>query len=332
MSLATPLALLSLIAVAAVAAAYVFAVRRPPRAAIAFTNMDVLASVVDRSGAWRRHVPTVLFLLALAVLGVALARPHVPITQEREQATVVLAIDSSASMLAEDVAPTRFEAAQSAVRTFLDDLPEQYRVGMVTFAAETQVVAPVTTNRRLVEDALELLYPLRGTAIGDAVARSAELARDAVGPQPETRLISLAAQPPRGSSPAAVLFLSDGHQTAGELHPLDGAAHAVELGIPVYTIALGTLGGVVEFGFGFNRRAIPVPPDRETLRVIAEETGGRYYAAPTAEALRSAYADLRSRLSEEPGKAEATAGFVGAAAFLLVVAAALGMLWSVRIP
>jgi Ca-activated chloride channel family protein len=332
MSLETPIALLSLIAVGAVLAAYVLAQRRPPRAAVAFTNVDVLATVVDRSGAWRRHLPLALFLLALAILGVALARPHVPVTREREQATVVLAIDSSASMLAKDVPPSRFEAAQRAVRIFLDDLPDQYRVGMVTFAAETQVAAPVTTNRHLVRDALELLYPLRGTAIGDAVARSAELARDAVGPQPETRLISFALQAPRARSPAAVLLLSDGYQTAGTLHPLDGAARADELGIPVYTIALGTLAGVVEFGFGFDRRAIPVPPDRETLRVIARETGGRYYEAPTPEALRSAYADLRSLLSEEPGEAEATVGFVGAAAFVLIVAAALGMLWSVRIP
>ena len=332
MSVATPLALLALIAVAAAVAAYVAAVRRPPRAAVAFTNMDVLASVVEHKGAWRRHVPPALFFLALAALAVALARPQVTVMKEREQATVVLAIDSSASMLSEDVDPTRFEAAQSAIRTFLDDLPEQYRVGMVTFAAEVQVVAPVTRDRRLVEDALDLLFPLRGTAIGDAVARSAELARDAVGPQPETRLIGFAAQAPRPSSPAAVLFLSDGHQTAGVLHPLDGAARATELGIPIYTIALGTLGGVVEFGTGFYRRAIPVPPDRETLRVIAQETGGRYYAAPTADALKSAYADLRSRLSEEPGKAEATVAFVGAAAVFLLAAAALGMLWSVRIP
>jgi Ca-activated chloride channel family protein len=331
-SLETPLALLSLIAVGAALAAYVLAQKRPPRAAVAFTNVEVLASVVDRTGAWRRHVPPALFLLALAILGVALARPHVPVTREREQATVVLAIDSSASMIAEDVPPSRFEAAQRAVRIFLDDLPEQYRVGMITFAGETQVVAPVTTNRRLVHDALELLYPDRGTAIGDAVALAAQLARDAVGPQPETRLISFALQAPRARSPAAVLFLSDGYQTAGTLHPLDGAARADELGIPVYTIALGTLAGVVEFGFGFNRRAIPVPPDRDTLRVIARETGGRYYEAPTPEALRSAYADLRSLLSEEPGEAEATVAFVGAAAFVLVVAAALGVLWSVRIP
>jgi Ca-activated chloride channel family protein len=331
-SLETPLALLSLLLVAAAIAAYVFAQRRPPRAAVAYTNLDVLAAVAGRSPGWRRHVPPALFFLALALIGIALARPHVPVTVAREQATVVLAIDSSASMLAEDVPPSRFEAAQQAVRTFLDELPEQYRVGMVMFAADTQVVAPVTRNRDLVYDALDLLFPLRGTAIGDAVSRSAELAREAVGPLPETRLISYSAQAPPVRSPAVVLFLSDGFQTAGTLQPLEGAARAKELGIPVYTIALGTLDGVVEFGFGFNRRSVPVPPDRETLRLIASETGGRYYAAPTADALSSAYADLRSRLSEEPGEAEATVGFVGAAAAVLIAALALGALWAVRIP
>jgi Ca-activated chloride channel family protein len=332
MSFQWPLALVALALVPLALLAYVLIQRRPSRYPVAFTNLEVLASVVDRSGAWRRWVAPAVFLLALTAAALALARPHVPITVEREQATIVLAIDSSGSMLAEDVKPTRLEAAQAAVRTFLDDLPPKFRVGMVTFAREAQVVAPVTTNREVVRSSLDFLVPLRGTAIGDAVARSAEVARDAVGPRPERVLASVSASPATPSSPAAVLLLSDGFQTAGLLAPLDGAARAKELGIPVYTIALGTPNGVIELDFGGFTRRIEVPPDRETLRAIADETGGRFYAAPTAEALKGAYADLESLLSEEPGEAEATALFLAVAAALLLLAGVLSAAWSGRLP
>jgi Ca-activated chloride channel homolog len=324
-----PLALLALLVVPLALAAYLFAQRRPSKYALAYTNLDVLASVVDKSGAWRRWLPPALFLLALAALGIGLARPHVDVMQDREQATIMLAIDSSGSMLAEDVSPTRLEAAQAAVRTFLDQLPPKFRVGMVTFAAEAELVAPATTDRELVLSALDFLAPLRGTAIGDAVARAAEEARDSVGPQTDGRLASIrTAAAPGEQPPAAVLLLSDGFQTAGILEPLDGAARARELGIPVYTIALGTDEGIVDFGF----RQIPVPPDRETLRQIAEDTNGKYFDAPSAEALKAAYADIGSLLAEEPGEMEATFAFLGAAGALGLLAAGLSAVWFSRIP
>jgi Ca-activated chloride channel family protein len=325
-----PLALLSLALVPLALATYVLVQRRPSRYALAFPNLDVLAGVVDRSGAWRRWVPPALFLLALAALGIALARPHVSVTVTRERGTIVLAVDSSGSMLAEDVAPTRLQAAQAAVRTFLDDLPKSFRVGMVAFAGEPQVVAPVTTDRDLARQAVDYLVPLRGTAIGDAVARAAQLARDAVGTGGGRQLASVAAPPARGKGPpAAVLLLSDGFQTEGILAPLDGAARARELGIPIYTIALGTDHGVLTFGDG---RTINVPPDRLTLRRIAEDTHGRYFAAPTAEALAAAYDELGSLLAEEPGETEATFAFLAGAAGLGLAAAALSALWFSRVP
>jgi Ca-activated chloride channel homolog len=331
-----PLALLALLVVPAALAAYVLLQRRPSRYALSFPNLGVLASVVDRSGAWRRWVPPALFLLALTALALALARPQVNVTVQREQATIVLAIDSSGSMLADDVQPTRLEAAKAAVRRFLGGLPSQFRVGMVTFAADTQVVAPVSTDREVVRSSLEFLVPLRGTAIGDAVARAAEVARQAVGPQANRGLASVAAPIPAAAEgpppPAAVLLLSDGFQTAGLLQPLEGAARAKELGIPVYSIALGTDEGVLDFGFGGEERQIPVPPDRETLRLIARETGGKYYDAPSADALQAAYTDLGSILEGEPGEAEATFAFLGAAALLALLAGGLGALWFSRLP
>ena len=329
MSFEWPLALLCLLVVPLVLAAYLLAQRRESRYALAYPNLDVLAGVVERSGACRRRVPPALFLLALATLGVALARPHVDVMVDREQATVVLAIDSSGSMLAEDVPPTRLEAAQAAVRTFLDDLPSQFRVGVVAFAGEPHVAAPVTADREVTREAVDLLVPLRGTAIGDAVARAARLAAEATGLPGRGMLAGVFAAPaPRSGPPAAVLLLSAGFQTQGMLSPLDGAAEARELGIPVYSIALGTDRGVLNF----PGRSIQVPPDRETLRQIAEQTDGRYFDAPTAEALRAAYAELGSLLAEEPGREEATFAFLLAAAALGLAAAALSTVWFSRIP
>jgi Ca-activated chloride channel family protein len=334
-SFAWPVALVALLVVPAALVAYLIAQRRPSRYALSFPNLGVLESVVDRSTAWRRWVPPALFLLALAAVAVALARPQVNVTVQREQATIVLAIDSSGSMLADDVQPTRLDAAKAAVRRFLADLPPKFRVGMLTFAADTQVVAPVTTDREVVGSSLEFLQPLRGTAIGDAVARAAEVARDAVGPRASRDLASFgrpiaAASGP--APPAAVLLLSDGFQTAGLLQPLEGAARAKELGIPVYSIALGTDEGILDFGFGGEERQIPVPPDRETLRAIANQTGGKYYDAPSAEALKAAYTDLGSILEGEPGKTEATFAFLAAAAVLALLAAGLSALWFSRLP
>jgi Ca-activated chloride channel family protein len=342
MSFEWPLALLSLLLVPAALLFYLLVQRRPSSYAVAFPNLGVLESVVERGGGWRRWVPPAFFLLALTALCLALARPEVNVTVQREQATIVLAIDSSGSMLADDVAPSRLEAAKAAVRTFLGDLPAKFRVGMVTFAADTQVVAPPTTDREIVGSSLDFLVPLRGTAIGDAVAKSAEVARDAVGPQANRGLASVGSAPaaPQAqlaadgspSAPAAVLLLSDGFQTAGLLQPLEGAARAKELGIPVYSIALGTDEGVLDFGFGGEDRQIPVPPDRETLRAIAEQTGGKYYDAVSAEALQAAYADLGSILEGEPGETEATFAFLAVAAVLALLAGGLSALWFSRIP
>jgi Ca-activated chloride channel family protein len=331
MSFEWPLMLLLLLVIPLALAAYLLLQRRPARYALAFTNIDVLASVVERSSAWRRYVPLALFLLALAALAVGLARPEVSVSQERENATVVLVIDSSGSMLADDVTPTRLEAAQRAVRTFLEQIPEQFRVGMVTFAAEPQVIAPPTTDREVVRSSLDFLIPLRGTAIGDALARAADVARTAGATEGRT-LASVAAPSRSERSPAAILLLSDGFQTAGLLTPLEGAERAKSFGIPVFTIALGTPEGVLDLGFGGLSRQIPVPPDPETLRAIARETGGRFFDAPSAEALQAAYSQLGSLLSNEPGELEATFAFLAGGGVLLLASAALSALWSSRLP
>lgn len=324
-----PVALLALALVPAMLIVYLLLRRRPSRYAVTFTNLDVLASVVGRRGSWRRWIAPILFLLALAAATAAMARPHLTVHRTREQATIVLAVDESGSMFAQDVQPSRLQAAQAAVSHFLDRLPPKFRVGLVAFAGDAQVAAPVTRDRQLVRDALSYLSPQRGTAIGDAVARAAQLGHDAVGNAGDRRLAAVTSCQATGNKePVAVLFLSDGFQTAGALTPDQGAAKAKSLCVPVYTIALGTDQGVLDFGV----RQIPVPPDRETLRRIAVTTGGKYFDAATSKSLDSAYQSIGSLLAKEPAKEEITWAFVLAAGVLALLAAGASVFTFSRVP
>jgi Ca-activated chloride channel family protein len=337
-----PLLLLALLAVPVAVGLYLLAERRRARYAVTFTNLEVLAAVADGRN-WRRLVPTALALLAFAVLAAALARPHVDTLVPRERATVILVVDVSRSMHAEDVAPTRLAAAQEAVRTFLDRVPPRLRVGLIAFAGDPQVAAPPTTDRELLHaslDSIDLFPGYSGTAIGDALALAVELAEQATGGggtggdgDGQTIALRTAAPAPSAEeSVASILFLSDGSQTRGFLEPLQGAELARTAGIPVFTISLGTQEGTVTGNFGGFQQTIPVPPDPVTLRAIAEETGGKFFAARDAGALEAAYAELGSSLGREPGRREATAWFLAGAAGLLTAALLLGALWSPRLP
>jgi Ca-activated chloride channel family protein len=342
MTLLSPLLLLALLAVPLAIGIAWLAERRRMRYAVTFTNVDVLAAVAPRRS-WRRLVPFGLFLLALTVLGVAVARPQIDTTVTQEKATVVLVIDHSGSMFADDVRPSRLAAAQEAVRAFLDTVPDRVRVSLVVFASEPFVVTPPTTDHDLVRLAVDSLgsYPVRGTAIGDALAAAVELAERAVGTGPPPaegegttiafRTLAEAESPPP-SSPASILFLSDGAQTRGYLTPEEGADRAKAAGIPVYTISLGTEDGVLTRSFGGFEQAIPVPPDPATLRAIADTTGGAFFEAQSAEALTSAYRSLGSSLARIPGTREITSWLVAIAGAVLLGAGALAVLWSPRLP
>ena len=341
MSFERPLLLLALLAVPIAIGLYLLAERRRARYAVTFTNLDVLASVAGGRN-WRRLVPPAFAILALAVLAAALARPHVETLVPRERATVILVVDVSRSMHARDVAPTRLAAAQEALRTFVDRVPARLRVGLIAFAGDPQVASPPTTDRELLRESLESidLFPgYSGTAIGDALALAVELAEQATGDgsgsdgDGQTIAYRTAAPAPSAeNSVASILFLSDGAQTRGFLEPLQGAELARTAGIPVYTIALGTQAGTVTGNFGGYQQTIPVPPDPVTLTAIAEETGGKFFAARDAGALEAAYAELGSSLGREPGRKEATAWFLAAAAALLSAALLAGALWSPRLP
>lgn len=333
MSFGHPLLLLTLLLVPAAILGFRLAERRRMRYAVRYTNLDVLAAVAG-GRPWRRYVPPALALLALAVLCVSVARPNVTSLVPKERATVVLVLDVSGSMQAEDVAPSRLQAAQRAVRSFLDRVPPQVRVGLVAFSGDAQVAAPPTTDRALLRQSLDGIgtFPaFGGTAIGDALAAAVEVAKQAVAGG-NASLASVTSAASRTKGLASILFLSDGHQTRGILEPLQGAERAKAAGIPVYTVALGTPQGVVTGEFDGVPRTIPVPPDPATLKAIAQTTGGKFFEAKNAGSLRAAYSKLGSRLGRAPGKSEVTYAFLAGAAGLLAAAGLLSAFWSPRLP
>jgi Ca-activated chloride channel family protein len=355
MSFQSPWFLVTLLVLAGAAGLWLLAERRRMRYAVRFTNLDVLATVVS-GRSWLRLVPPVLFALALALLFVGLARPHVNRMLLKEQATVILVIDTSRSMQADDVEPTRLAAAQEAMRTFLDKVPGRLRVGLVVFAGEAQVATPPTKDHELVRtavDEIDTFLVFGGTAIGDALHTAVELGKQATeeenvrgeeiafvtGPA-STRSLAQAPVGCKDEGPVSILFLSDGAQTRGILQPLEGAALAQEACVPVFTVALGTPEGTIDRGAfgGFGPtdpgagNDIPVPPDPETLRQIAEMTGGEFSEARTADALEKAYTKLGSSLGREPGESEITFLFVALAAGLLLVATTLSTFLAPRLP
>ena len=341
MSFGHPLLLLTLLLLPIAALVYFWLERRPAKYAMTFTNMDVLASVAS-GRSLRRYVPPALALLALAALCVALARPHRTTLVASDRATVVLVIDVSGSMRATDVKPSRLAAAQNAVRTFLKKVPHNVRVALIAFAGDPQVAAPPTTDLEVVRQGLDSLgyySGYGGTAIGDAIAAAVDLVKPQNPNGTQTIAYTTIANAKR--SPVSILFLSDGHQTRGLLQPLEGADRARAAGIPVYTIALGTPNGVLTRppggfggggGPGFGPSQIPVPPDPDTLRQIAQTTGGKFFDARSAQALESAYSHLGSVVARVKGKREATNEFLGLAAILLVAAGAFSALVAPRLP
>ncbi len=330
MSFEAPYLLVALALVPLAAVWYWVAQRRASRYAVSYTNLDVLASVVDRGRSWRQHVPAALLLAALGVLCVAVARPTWTVQQPSERATVVLVVDVSGSMRATDVKPSRLRAAQTAMETFAETIPDQLRVGVVAFSDDAQVVVVPTDDREQLRTGIAVLTPGLGTAIGDGIARAVELV------QTSTRVEGQAESAPvrdeEGKALAAVLLLSDGSQTRGVLTPGQGADLAKRAGIPVYTIALGTEEGTILVGPAGQKQTVPVPPDRETLAAIADYTDGESFDAESSEALSRVYSGLGSRVGREAAPREVTAVFLAAGAALAAAALLAGALGAPRLP
>ena len=308
MSFQAPWFLLALLAVPLALAALALARRRPDRYVVRFPAAATLGAVLPRAGRVRRALPTLLLCLALAALALALARPEATVAVPNERASVLLVTDTSGSMNATDVEPSRLDAAKAAGERFLDSVPDRLRVGLVAYAEGTHTVLRPTAEHAEVRTALDGLQAEGGTATGDALAG----ALDALGERG------------KDAPPAAIVLLSDGATTSGD-DPVEIARRARTAGVPVSTVALGTPDGSLQLPDG---RVTPVPPDPQSLREIAQASGGRAYAAEDAGALEQVYEDLGSQIGTRPEQREVTAGVAGAGVLLLL--AALGTAWRRR--
>ena len=321
MTFERPWALLGLLALPLLAWLYVVLQRRRARYAVSFTNLAVLREVARRR-AWRRYVPPVLLLLALAALVAGFARPHVRGLVPQDRATVVLVLDVSRSMEARDVKPTRLGAATRAIRLFLDRAPERLRIGMVVFAGVPQVASPPTTDHEQVSVSLDNLgdyATFGGTAIGDALSMAVDVGRETLERDRVDAETAPSENDDGSSKLVSILFLSDGAQREGVLQPLEGAQLAK---------VSGGGGGFVPFG----SERIPVPPDPVTLRAIAETSGGEFTEARDADTLDDAYEKLGANLGRKNADKEVTYAFLLAAAGLLLGAGLLAARWSPRLP
>ena len=335
MSAEWPGLLWALLLVPVALAAYLLAQRRRSRYTVRFTNLDLLANVVSAKPGWRRHVPPAFYLLALAALLVSLARPQALALVPKEQATVILVMDVSGSMNATDVEPTRLVSSQRAAASFVEQLPEKFRVGIVSFASTAQTLTRPTTDRPAVYEAIESLHAEGATAMGDGIERALDVKRPPAPPSSGNArpAPTPGAQQGGDDAPLVVLLLSDGANTQGRAQPMEAAADAKDLGVPVFTIALGTDRGMVdvpdETG---NLRRIPVPPDKLTLQRIAETTGARFFAAPSSRDLKGVYRELGSKIGFVKEKQEITVVFAATGLLFLVAGAAMSLVWFSRFP
>ncbi|MFI1197464.1 VWA domain-containing protein [Micromonospora sp. NPDC020750] len=306
--------LLAVLPVLALAALYVWRQLHRRAYAMRFTNVDLLRTLAPKGLGWRRHVPAVAFLLCLLVLSTALARPAIDTREPLERATVMLAIDVSLSMQADDVPPNRLEAAQEAAKQFVGELPESYNLGLVSFAKSANVLVPPGKDRGAVTSAIDGLVLAEATATGEAVFTCLEAIR------------SVPADGAAGIPPARIVLLSDGFRTSGRSVE-EAAAAAQAANVPVSTIAFGTDAGQVDIGGQLQR----VPVDRLALADLAETTDGYFYEAASVSELKQVYQDMGSSIGFRTEPREITAWYAGIALLLALCAGATSLLWSSRL-
>lgn len=318
MSFEAPLWLLAFLAVPLVVAVYVYLHRRRAEDAARFASPALLPNVVEPPPEKLRHLPAAVVLVGLCALVFGVARPHAVVSVRRELATVVLAVDTSRSMAATDIEPTRLDAAKRAALTFVDKVPEKFRIGVVAFASAARVVGPATTSRAVTRAAIANMRPGEGTALGEAVVRALQ-----------------AGGAKRGGTgaPVSILVISDGAQQGGNVSPQQAAQRAAAAKVPVYTVALGTDEGVVEVRHigGFVER-IRVPPNPDTLRQISTRTRGRFFEAADEKELDQVYKDLASRLGHRDKRTEITFAFGAGGALLMLLGGGLSAALFRRVP
>lgn len=342
-----------LVLVPIIAAAYLLAQRRRQRYALRYASLSLVKDAMGKGPGIRRHIPAVLFLMGLAVMLFALARPTSTVMLPSEQGTVILSMDVSGSMRAQDIKPSRMDAVKEAARGFIAKQPHNVRIGIVAFSGSAELIQPPTTDRDQLGAAINRLRPQRYTAIGSGLLAALEAifpekSNPASGGQSNGQQTDAASQisptdplapapqdqeepppvPPGSYKSAVIVLLSDGQSNQGP-DPLDVADKAANLGVRVFTVGVGTKEGAI-IGFeGFSFRVIL---DEATLKSIAAKTGGTYYKASSETDLNKVYDYLSTRLMLEQQKTEITAIFTAIAGALILVAGAFSLIWFNRLP
>jgi len=328
---------------------YVWLLGRRKQTALRFASLSIVREAMGKGPGWRRHVPPVLLLLAIAIMLLASARPMASIVLPSNQQTIILAMDVSGSMRAEDVQPNRLVASQNAAKAFLAELPRHVKVGIVAFAGSAQVVQPVTLSREDLVAAIDKFQLQRATAIGSAIVVSlselfpeqrinlADLTysrnTDPFAPKgrsldqgkaEEKAFVPVA---PGSYSSAAIILLTDGQRTTG-VDTAEAAKMAADRGVRVYTVGVGTVGGEI---IGFEGWSMRVRLDEDSLKEVARTTQAEYFYAGTADNLKTIYETLSSRLTVEKKETEISGLLALAAALLALLSAGLSVLWFNRI-
>jgi Ca-activated chloride channel family protein len=340
-----PELLWSMLVLPALILLYLWLMRRRKKLVVRYASLAMVREAIGRTSNWRRHLPALLFLCALAALLLASARPFASIRLPSQQETIMLAMDVSGSMRATDVEPNRLVAAQNAAKAFLTELPRHVKVGIVAFAGTASVVQPATVNREDLVTAIDKFQMQRGTAIGNGIVMSlAELFPDAdidlakmqYGSRPQGSSLDERAKAgktvyepvaPGSNGSAAIILLTDGQRTTG-VEPMEAAKLAADYGVRVYTVGIGTVTGET---IGFEGWSMRVRLDEDTLKAIAARTQAEYFYAGTAQDLKKVYSTLSSKLTLQKKETEISGLLALLGAVLALLSAGLSMLWFNRI-
>ena len=351
MGLLWPTYLLLLAAIPLVVLAYVLVLRRRRRFAVHYSSLSLIRQAMPPGIRWRRHLPFVLIVLALALLFLAMSRPFANVTVASSRTTVMLALDVSLSMCADDIYPNRLTVAQDAAERFIESQESGTQVGIVAFAGIAQLIVPPTTDREILNDAVSNLTTARMTAVGSAITRSLDALAEINPNIPATRVYSVPIEDRQESftednmQPDVIVLLTDGASNRG-VFPLVAAQAARDRGVRVYTIGFGTttpsilqctpeqLGTddlanrIGRGGFGRFGRVGFLQLDEQTLLSVAEMTGAEYYLAESADELLDVFATIPVQLRKNTVRMEVSALFTALASLLALAAVALGLRWN----
>jgi len=323
---------------------YLWLIRRKKKLALRYASLSIVREAMGAGQKARRHVPPILFLLAMVAMLIAAARPMAVVVLPSNQQTIILAMDVSGSMRATDVQPNRLVAAQEAAKGFIKELPRTVKVGVVAFAGSANVAQLPTTNHDDLIAAIDSFQLQRATATGNAIVVSLATLFPTAGidvsqfggqsrqrgtslDQADKQLKEFTPVAPGSYTSAAIIMLTDGQRTTG-VDPLDAAKAAADRGVRVYTVGIGTVDGET---IGFEGWSMRVRLDEETLKAVANKTQAEYFYAGTANDLKKVYNTLSSRLTVEKKETEISALFALGAAVLALLSAGLSLLWFNRI-